>query len=392
MSTVTGAADFIKIGALTAHHYGFQSIPQITRDPRCKESKASSVKKVSVADRKLDAAHGLLSGGICTYYDSRLFGIEGPVQFFSFDPVPRSGEIALSLHVVGVQKSIAEALLIQTVRALLTDFGYAHHSVRVNSLGDVDSSARYTRELTNYMKKRLDDMPSTARELMKEHVFLALMNLIEKDHELAHKSPSPLEFLSDSSRRHFREIIEYLDMTETPYEIDTRLIGHHACYSDALFTVDIQNESGARLEDSPISVTGGRYDEFVRKMTKTQVPAASAVIVLKERKAPTRIPNPRTGGMPSIFVVQLGFGPKIRSLMLIDELRQAHIPVGQSVVSDSLSEQLRMAEKHDVPYSLILGQKEYVEKTVIVRDMRSRSQECVPQSSLISHLKRVVKK
>lgn len=390
MSTVTGAADFIKVGAHTAYHYGFQPVAQITKDERCKTCKASSV-KVSAADRKLDAAHGLLSSGICTYYDSRLHGIEGPVQFFSFDSVPRSGEIALSLHVVGVQKSIAEALLIQTVRALLGDMGYEHHSVRVNSLGDRDSSARYARELTNYLKKRLDDMPGTARELMKDHVFLALMNLIEKDHELAHKSPSPLEYLSDPSRRHFREIVEYLDMTETPYEIDTRLIGHHSCYSDALFTVDITDEDGKPIEDAPVSVTGGRYDEFVRKMTKTQVPAASAVIVLRERKAPARIPNPRTSGTPSIFVVQLGFGPKIRSLMLIDELRRARIPVGQSIVSDSLSDQLRLAEQNDVPYSLILGQKEYVEKTVIVRDMRSRSQECVPQASLIPHLKRTVR-
>lgn len=391
MSTVTSATEFIKVAAQTAHHYGFKSLHQVTRDPRCKACKPTNVKRISAADRKLDSAYGLLTGGISTYYESRLYGMDEPLLFFSVESVPRSGEIALSLQILGVNKSIAEALLIQTTRSLLNDMGYENHVVRINSLGDRDSSARYTRELTNFLKKRLDDMPGTARELMKDHVFLALMNLIEKNHELAAKSPSPLEYLSDSSRKHFREIVEYLDMTETPYEIDSRLMGHHACYSDALFTIDVLDEDGHAQAESPVSIQGGRYDEFVRKMTKTQVPATGAVIVLKERKAPARIPNPRALQNPSVFVVQLGFGPKIKTLMLIDELKRARIPIHQSVVSDSLSDQLRMAEQYDVPYSLILGQKEYVEKTVIVRDMRSRSQVCVPQAELIPHLRRAVR-
>ena len=42
------------------------------------------------------------------------------------------------------------------------------------------------------MRKRIDDMPAPARELMKEHVFVALMHLIEKEDELGHRGPSPL--------------------------------------------------------------------------------------------------------------------------------------------------------------------------------------------------------
>lgn len=391
MSTVISATEFIKTAITTAQHYGFQSIDTLTRDTRVRESKSTTVKKVSAADRKLDALHGLLTSGINAYYESRLYGIEEPLLFYSVETVPRTGEIALSLQILGVNKSIAEALLIQTVRSCMRDMGFTEHTVRVNSLGDRDSSARYARELTNYLKKRLDDMPPAARELMKVHACAALMNLIEKDHELAHKSPSPLEYLSDQSRKHFREIIEYLDMTETPYEIDARLMGDNACYSDALFSIDVLDADGRRHENPPLSVQGGRYDEFVRRMTKTQVPATGAVVILRDRKAPSRIPNPRNNHEPSVFVVQLGFGPKIKTLMLIDELKRANIPVHQSIVSDSLSEQLRMAERRGVPFSLILGQKEYVEGTVILRDMRSRSQENVPFDALIPHLKRAVR-
>ena len=87
-------------------------------------------------------------------------------------------------------------------------------------------------------------------------------------------------------------------------------------------------------------------------------------------------------------VVHLGFGPKIRGLMMIDELRQAGIPVMHSLASDSLSEQLRDAEKKGVAFTLIIGQKEYVENTVILRDMGARNQEFIDQASAIKKLKR----
>jgi histidyl-tRNA synthetase len=230
---------------------------------------------------------------------------------------------------------------------------------------------------------------------MKEHVFTALMHLIEKKHELAYKSPSPLEYLSDQSRKHFREIVEYLDMSDTPYEIDSKLIGHHQCYSDALFAIDVKSDPELETEESeasPFLVQGGRYNTFVNRMTRTTVPAAGAVIVLRNHRAPARLPRPLKGAVPSIFVVQLGFGPKIRSLLIIDELRRAGIPVYQDIVSDSLSTQLRSAEAKNVRYTVIVGQKEFVEGNVILRDMLARSQESVPTQNLTSHLRRIVRK
>ena len=126
-------------------------------------------------------------------------------------------------------------------------------------------------------------------------------------------------------------------------------------------------------------------------MSKTETAAAGAVMVLRNKKSPARIPYPRTRYAPSVFVIQLGFGPKIKSLLLIDELRHAGIPVYQNIVSDSLSEQLSQAEEKNVRYAVIVGQKEFVEDTVLLRDLHARSQECIPASTLISSLKRVTK-
>lgn len=383
--------EFLRSASRTAEHFGFRTADSFKKDPACKQCTTKLEHSASAQDRRLDAMHGILTAGINAYAENNMHVLTGPTLFYSVEQVPRSGEAAISLQVYGVPKSIAEAILIQTSRALTTDLGYSDHTIRINSLGDRDSTTRYTRELTNYLKKRLDDMPPQARELMKIHVLDALAHLIEKEHDLAYRCPSPLEHLSDASRKHFREIVEYLDMSETPYEIDPKLIGHHQCYSDALFAIDINDEEGVCLPHQPLTIRGGRYNEFVYRHTKQDIPAAGAVIVLREKKAPSRTPRPTRSAQPSVYVVQLGFGPKITSLILIDSLRQAKVPVLQNLACDSLSTQLRDAEQKGVKYTVIIGQKEFVEGTVILRDMQARSQEHIPIGSVITQLRRVTR-
>ncbi len=389
MTNNVSTQDFIKSAAHIANHFGFSHVEKLKALPACKNCDSKIQHKASAQDRKNDALYGMLTGGMCSYFDFKLNGIEGPALFYSLEPVPRSGDLALTFHVFNAKKSIAEALVIQTIRSLLNDLGFLHHTVRINSLGDSDSTTRYLRDLTNYLKKRLDEMPPQARELMKEHSLTTLMHLIEKDHDLARKSPSPLEYLTDLSRKHFREIVEYLDMSETPFEIDPRLLGHHECYSDALFAFDILNEDREKLEESPLYIRGGRYSTFVSKMSKTKIHAVGGVLILKDKKAPASIPSPRIKFAPDVYLVQLGFGPKVKSLLLIDELRRAGISVHQNIMSDSLSEQLHQAEERNARYAVILGHKEYMDGTVIIRDLKLQNQENIPITSLVTHLKKI---
>jgi len=380
------STEFLKQATNTAEYFGFKSIDAVKKHPACKSCGKKLQHSASAADRRNDALHGMLTSGMNTFCESKLHEIEEPILFYTTDQVPRSGEAAISLQIFNVDKSIAEAILIHATKALAADLGYDNNTVRINSLGDRDSSVRYIRELTNYLKKRMDDMPEAARELMKEHALTALAHLIEKEHELAYKTPNPLEYLTDKSRKHFREIIEYLDLADTQYEIDPKLIGHHECYSDALFSIDLLDEEGGQMEHPPLMIKGGRYNEFVYRNTKKQISAAGAVVVLRDKKAPARIPKVKLA-KPTVYVVQLGFGPKIKSLILVDTLRKAGINVHQDLASDSLSSQLRDAEARGVKYTIITGQKEFVDGEVILRNMSTRTQEQISIPSLLTKMR-----
>jgi histidyl-tRNA synthetase len=381
---------FIKTTSEVAEHFGFQPCEQYKKHPRCKKAPKAGRHTATAKDRKQDAANGLLTNGLPLYSEHRLHALnDTPLFTYSIDAVPRTNDTAITLHVFHVKKSIAEALLLHSIQGIVRELGYAQFCVRLNSIGDSDSLYRYNRELTTFLRKRIDHLPPAARELMKEHPYLALMHMVEKDHELSYKAPSPLEYLSDTSRKHFREVVEYLDMTNTPYEIDPKLLGHHACYSDALFAFDLYDDDFLTpLPD--LHIRGGRYDTFMEQHTEQPIPAAGAVLTFSGQPLPNRLPRIKRQD-PTVSVVQLGFGPKVRTLTLINELRRAGIPTTHRIADDSLSEQLRKVEAEKIPYSIIIGQKEYVEGTVILRDMNARNQETVQQDKLLPKLKRVAK-
>ena len=384
MPPTYSTTDFLKTAVSVAENFGFQSIDKLSKHQICKDCTISLPHTASAKDRRKDNLHGMLANGAVTYCEAQLHAFGTPLFSYNIESVPRSNDTAITFHIYNVPKSVAEAVLIQSLRSLVSELGYTRHCVRINSIGDTDSTGRFHRELTAFLRKRIEYLPPTARELMKEHPHLSLLDLIEKDHELGYKAPNSLEFLSDTSRKHFREIIEYLDMSDAAYEIDNRLLGHHECYSDALFALDVLDEDHTPLPD--LHIHGGRYDTFMRKHVREPASAVGAVVVLRSKPIPTRLPRAKRL-TPKVYLVQLGFGPKVQSLMLVDELRKAGIVVEQQLSSDSLSEQLRDAEQKETPYTVIMGQKEFVEGTVILRDMKARNQETIPKDQLVRRLK-----
>jgi histidyl-tRNA synthetase len=384
MRTDVSPTEFLKIASLTAEHFGFRTLESLTHSPACKECVIDIKHSLDTTDPNADEADGLLTGGIASYCTQKLHAISGPVLLYQMET---RQEPAITLHVFNVPKSIAESILIQANRALASELGHADHTVHINSLGDTDSITRYTRELTTFLRKRIDTLPPEAREHMKQHALSALAYLITIDHDIASRAPNPLEYLSDQSRKHFRDIIEFLDMSNIAYEINPKLLGNHEYYSDALFQIipsDMSDPTTAH-----VTIRGGRFDEFMYRTTKKRTPVAGSVARLHNKIAPSRLPRIHLES-PSVYVIQLGFGPKLRTLLLVDELRRAGIRVWQDLANDSLSAQLRDAENKNVSHVVIMGQKEYVDGTVIIRDMRARKQEAIPFDQLAKTLKKQI--
>jgi histidyl-tRNA synthetase len=79
----------------------------------------------------------------------------------------------------------------------------------------------------------------------------------------------------------------------------------------------------------------------------------------------------------SIFIAQLGDQAKRKSFVLFEDLRRTGFKVYQAFTKDSLKIQLEEANRIGAKYCLIIGQKELIDGTILIRDMESGGQEVV---------------
>ena len=212
----------------------------------------------------------------------------------------------------------------------------------------------------------------------------------EKTIELNLHAPESLAFLCPECKKHFKEVLEYLEEMEIPYNINKCLVRGLSYYTRSVFEIMIPDTEN---ENKLVTIcSGGRYDYLARQLgSKRDVPAVGISIgVDRVVEAPwfSKL-TPRILKKPKIYFIQLGFEAKLKSLNVIEILRKGKIPIEQSISKDNLGSQLANAEKLGMPYAIIYGQKEVLENTVIFRDMENRSQVNVKIPKLLEYIKNI---
>ena len=283
---------------------------------------------------------------------------------------------------------------------MLREAGINNIFLKINSIGDAESRKDYQKELINYYKKHLGKMSATDRQRLKDNPLRILDSKDPNLLEINAEAPQSVSFLNNTSKKHFKEVMENLDELGIDYEIDHTLVRGLDYYTHTVFeffTLDEKKneeeiKDGEKVELAPKTLAlggGGRYDYLSKTMGyKKEIPGVGFGLGIDRIiEASSKIPNPRIKKKSKVFFIQLGTEAKMKSLKVIEVLRLNKIPVRQSLSKDSLGSQLAIAEKSKIPHTIIFGQKEALENTVIVRDMATRSQKNVDIDKLAKYLK-----
>ncbi|MCX6736059.1 MAG: histidine--tRNA ligase [Candidatus Parcubacteria bacterium] len=348
--------------------------------------------------------HGMQSWSqpVMFYYKGPFFRHENPQkgrtrQFQSF-----------GLEILGSPKSISDATVIHTTMIILQEAGLKNLTLHINSIGDKECRPKYMRELVSYYKKHLSELCVDCKRRIKENPLRLLDCKNAKCQEVKEFAPNSIAHLCDDCRTHFKEVLEYLESLNIPYNINNNLVRGLDYYSRTVFeiTEDIKEEASEEIKseskegeetitkEAPVRglaiCGGGRYDYLAKNMgSRKEVPGIGVGIGV-ERVFMTQSykrQDPRIIKHPKIYFIQLGTHAKMRSLNIIEILRTAKVPIMQALNKDSLGSQLAAAEKLKIPYAIIFGEKEFIDDTVIIRDMNTRSQDTVKITDLQKYLK-----
>lgn len=296
----------------------------------------------------------------------------------------KANEEIVNLHILNVEKSIADATIIKTAQTMLTENGIKNICIRINNIGGKESQNAFLRESTAYYRKNINAMNANCRQFFKDGVH-TLIKKGKKQCPIIHEeSPKPMDFMGDETRKNFGEIIEFLETTGIPYEIDQFTLGDPNYSSHMIFEI-------YDLDTDKVVAAGSRYNLLYKKIgTRKEIPAVGAVVNLPKQKEVTSRSLKKIEDT-KIFFMQIGYEAKLASLKIIDELRKEKIATKHRLYRDRLSTQISSSKKADAEHLVIIGQKEALENTAIIRDKESKSQLVVDTDDLSKKLKKLIK-
>lgn len=390
--------EFLKATSI-AEHYGFESLPETIVEKEdihfARKFNESHLKTLHPFSDKGNRFSGYLEEKISlirNFLNRKYVELSQPVTAYYVGPmsgnphIKTEGEETFNLEIIGSNKSISDAMLIETAFIILKD-RYPDHSlsVEINSIGDKDASQKFVKELTNFVRRESSKLNKPCKEAVKKDIFNLFTCIHESCLDVQERAPKPITYLSESGRSHFKEVLEYLESLSIPYSINHTLIGSRSYCTDTLFEIH-----GTKKNENSVFAIGERYNHLAKKIWGKREVASVGVSILLHPHFVTKLKVKSVERKKSkFFFIQFGFDAKLKSLALIEMLRQAGIPVEQSLSKDKLSVQLSTAEKMQIPYIIIMGQKEALENSVVVRNLESRCQETVSIKDLCTYLKKL---
>lgn len=204
--------------------------------------------------------------------------------------------------------------------------------------------------------------------------------------ELKDGAPQIIDYLDDESKSHFMKVLEYLDEAEVPYTLNPFLVRGLDYYTKTVFEIVLTNPGEEDGSQSALG-GGGRYDGLIpmfggREGTSAVGAAIGLERVLMAMRSAGKMPDPRRRAQ--VFFCQLGEAARRKGLKVFEQFRVAGVDVAESFSKSNLKGQLEVADKLRAPVAVILGQKEVLDGTIIIRDMESGAQEIVDVTKVVS--------
>ena len=342
------------------------------------------------------------AGIVRAYIEHGMVNLPQPQKLYSYGPLfrmerPQAGRFRqfhqVDLEVFGEQDSVIDAQIIQIFYNILKELKFKNLIIEINSIGDSQCRPYYKKLLVNYFRSRESSLCADCRRRLRYNPLRILDCKEEKCQPVKAQAPQLVDHLCDPCKTHFKEVLEFLDEVEMPYRLNPYLVRGLDYYTKTVFEIYEDTEEGQRLG---ALVGGGRFDTLVKMLGGRDTPACGAaagveriVITLKERMKQ----EPAGGSAPQkVFLAQLSDLAKRKSLKLFEEFRKAKIQIAESFGKDSLKTQLRLADKMGANYALILGQKEALEESIIIRDMRTGRQQTVKLDKVVREMEKYLKK
>ncbi|MFH1393104.1 MAG: histidine--tRNA ligase [Patescibacteria group bacterium] len=342
----------------------------------------------------------LTASVVRSYIENGFANQPQPVKFFHHGQVFRHESAQAGRYrqfhqadfdIIGEGDPVVDAQVIQVVYAVLSELGLKGLCIHINSIGDKTCWGKYRDELKMYYRNKINRLCKNCKKRFKENPLRLLDCKEEECVALKASAPNSIDYLDKSCHDHFKLVLEFLDELNIPYVLDPYLVRGLDYYTRTVFEIVPEDGAGSQVA----LASGGRYDYLISQLGGKPAPAVGGSIGIERAINEMRRQDVKVSAVKPkvrIFLAQIGDLAKKKCLGLFEEFRKNNIYVSESLGRDSIKAQLRVADRLGADLALIIGQKEALDETVILREMQSGTQEVIPLGKIIDAVKKRLKK
>ncbi len=326
------------------------------------------------------------------YVENKLYGPEHtkPFKVFYAEPMfryerPQGGRMR-EFHQIGVEVfgSSNPATDVETM-ALAMDFfnelGLSNLTLVINSLGDTQSRNAYREALISYLEPQVESLSEDSQTRLYKNPLRVLDSKDKKDQAIIKDAPSILDYLSESSRKHFETVKEMLDALHISYTIDSNMVRGLDYYNDTIF--EIMTEEKAFGSITTICA-GGRYNGLVEEVGGPETPAfgfglgVERLLLTLEAQ---QIEFPEEDTL-DVYVVGIGEETNLETLKIVQAIRSSGLSAERDYLNRKPKTQFKTAAKLKAKVVLTLGEEELKNKEINFKVMKTGKESKVSLQDL----------
>lgn len=337
------------------------------------------------------------AGVMRAYIEHGMFTLPQPVKLYSFGPLfrherPQAGRHRqfhqINLEALGGKHPSLDAQIIVICWKILQKMGLKDIEVQINNIGCSQCRPNYKEILVSSLARKRYKLCDNCKKRLRKNPLRILDCKEKKCQEIVSEAPQIVDYLCENCHNHFKQVLEYLDEAEISYNLNPHLVRGLDYYTRTVFEIWSKDDAGGAA-----LAGGGRYDdlcEFLggKKTFACGVSIGVERVIEQLKKKNLQVPDIHK---PEVMFIQLGEMAKRRALKVFTQLIDSDIKVMEVLHKDSIKAQLKLADTLKVKFAVILGQKELLDGTILIRDMSTGVQEIINVEKLLPELKKRLK-
>jgi histidyl-tRNA synthetase len=281
----------------------------------------------------------------------------------------------LGAEAIGTDSPLADVEVIGLLSDLLGELGVPGVTLKLGSLGSVESRREYLEELKSHLRANEGELSREVRERIDLNPLRAFDADDPGTQGVMASAPTIVERLDADDAAHFAEVRSLLDSVGISYEIDPTLVRGIDYYTRTIFTFDC-DVLGAQSELGG----GGRYDGLIEQLGGPATPAVGwacgveRILLALDETVP--------GEGRDAFVAIAEEGQRQRAVVLTRELRRAGLSAELDLAGRGLKGQLKHADRLGARRVVILEG----DGSAQLRDMASGEQRPADTGNLVDEM------